>query len=148
MYRLEIQHNLEAAHRFYLASSSPKCRSIHGHRWIVTLTLKAEKLDSQGMVVEFGQLKAVWRSWLDAHVDHTLMLHQDDPMVGAVRAVEPEVRLFLTPGDPTTENLARLLAEQAEVVLESLGCTDSVQVERLRLEETRVNAAEYWPSGN
>lgn len=146
MYRLEVQHNVESAHRFYQASSSPKCRSIHGHRWVVTLTLKAEKLDDQGMVLEFGQLKAAWRSWLDTHLDHTLMLHQDDPMVQAVQAVDPEIRLFLAPHDPTTENLARLLAEQAKVVLEALGCSNFVHVERVRLEETRVNASEYLPS--
>lgn len=145
MYRLEIQHNLEAAHRFYLAQSSPKCRSIHGHRWIVILTLKAEKLDPQGMMIEFGQLKSVWRSWLDSHLDHTLILHQEDPMVEAVRAVEPELRLFLTPDDPTTETLAKVLAAQAHQLLETLGCAKRVQVERLRLEETRVNAAEFLP---
>jgi 6-pyruvoyltetrahydropterin/6-carboxytetrahydropterin synthase len=145
MYRLEIQHNAEAAHRFFQAKSSPKCRSIHGHSWIITLTLKAKKLDDQGMVLEFGQLKAAWRSWLDTHLDHTLILHQDDPMVEAVRAVDPEMHLFLTPEDPTTENLARLLYNQATIVLEALGCAEFVQVERVRLEETRVNSAEYIP---
>lgn len=145
MFRLEVQHNAEAAHRFYHATSSPKCRSIHGHRWIITLTLRADQLDAQGMVVEFGQLKAAWRQWLDQHLDHSLMLCQDDPMVTAVRTVEPGSRLFLTPQDPTTETLAQLLWQQANQVLETLGYAEWVQVERVRLEETQVNAAEYLP---
>lgn len=143
MYRLEIAHHTETAHRFYQANNSPKCRSIHGHQWRIILTLKAEKLDSQGMVIEFGQLKAAWRNWLDTHLDHALMLHQADPMVEAVRSVEPQARLFLTPEDPTTENIAQLLWEQAQIVLQSLDCEDTVQVERVRVEETRVNSAEY-----
>lgn len=143
MYRLEIEHNAEAAHRFFLTECSPKCHSIHGHSWQVILTLRAEKLNQQGMVVEFGELKAAWRSWLDTYLDHSLMLHQNDPMVQAVLSVNPQSRLFLTPEDPTTENVARLLYEQAKVMLQALGCGPTVQVERVRLEETRVNSAEY-----
>ena len=145
MYRLEIQHNAETAHRFFAAECSHKCRSIHGHSWKIILTLKAEKLDSQGMVVEFGQLKTAWRGWLDTHLDHTLMLNHADPLVSLLQAAAPEMRLFLTPGDPTTEHLACLLAKQAEAVLESLGYSPRVQVERVRLEETEVNCAEYLP---
>lgn len=143
MYRLEIEHNAEAAHRFFRAECSPKCRSIHGHSWRVILTLRAEKLNEQGMVVEFGELKAAWRFWLDTYLDHSLMLYEADPMVQAVRSVDPQSRLFLTPEDPTTENVARLLYEQAKVILQTLNCDPVVQVERVRLEETRVNSAEY-----
>ena len=143
MYRLEIAHTTETAHRFFKANNSPKCRSIHGHQWRIILTLKAKKLDSQGMVIEFGQLKAAWRTWLDAQLDHALMLHQADPMVEAVRSVDPKARLFLTPGDPTTENIAQLLCKQAQLVLQTLNCDSIVQVERVRVEETRINCAEY-----
>lgn len=143
MYRLEIAHNAESAHRFFKANNSPKCRSIHGHRWQIILTLQAKSLDDQGMVLEFGKLKTAWRQWLDTHLDHALMLHQQDPMVAAVQAVEPDIRLFLTPADPTTENIAQLLFEQAQGVLQHLDCGNTVQVERVRVEETAVNSAEF-----
>jgi 6-pyruvoyltetrahydropterin/6-carboxytetrahydropterin synthase len=143
MYRLEVRHNLEAAHRFYQADCSPKCRSIHGHSWVVVLTLLTPKLDAQGMVIEFGQLKTAWRGWLDAHLDHSLWLHQEDPLVAVLHSASPELRLFLLPHDPTTEHLAQCLAEQAKQILAELGCSPLVQVAGLRLEETRVNAAEY-----
>ncbi len=143
MYQLEITHNAEAAHRFFHTQASPKCRSIHGHRWIITLMLQAEKLDDQGMVVEFGHLKRTWRSWLDAHLDHALILNQADPMATAIRQIEPDSRLFLMSADPTTENLAQLLYEQAQIVVASLGCPDAVQVAGVRLEETQVNAVSY-----
>jgi 6-pyruvoyltetrahydropterin/6-carboxytetrahydropterin synthase len=145
MYRLEIRHNAEAAHRFYLAECSPKCRSIHGHSWIVILTLKADKLNAQGMVIEFGELKTAWRGWLDTHIDHALMLHQDDPLLRVLPQVDPALRLFVTPEDPTTENLAQLLSQQAQRILAQLGYQHWVTVERIRLEETHVNSAECWP---
>jgi 6-pyruvoyltetrahydropterin/6-carboxytetrahydropterin synthase len=143
MYRLEIRHNAEAAHRFYRADCSPKCQSIHGHSWGIILTLKAVKLNDQGMMIEFGQLKQAWRGWLDAHMDHALMLHQDDPVVPALRAIMPQMRLLLLPMDPTTENLAHWLTEQAQQVLQQIDCV-GVAVERVRLQETAVNLAEYW----
>jgi 6-pyruvoyltetrahydropterin/6-carboxytetrahydropterin synthase len=146
MYRLEVEHNAETAHRFFAADSSPKCRSIHGHSWRIILTLKTEKLDSQGMVVEFGQLKMAWRGWLDAHLDHALMLNHADPLAALLQAADPGMRIFLTPADPTTEHLACMLAQQAEAILENLGYSPSVQIERVRVEETRVNSAEYLPS--
>jgi 6-pyruvoyltetrahydropterin/6-carboxytetrahydropterin synthase len=148
MYRLEIQHNAEASHRFWLANCDSKCRHIHGHSWIIVLTLKAEKLDGQGMVIEFGQLKAAWRGWLDQHIDHALMLNQADPLVQTLQLADPNLRLFLTPEDPTTENLARLLARQAQAVLDSLGYSPTVQIERIRLQETRVNSAEFLPDSH
>ncbi|NCJ07441.1 6-carboxytetrahydropterin synthase [Synechococcales cyanobacterium C] len=143
MYQLEITHNAEAAHRFFQASASPKCRSIHGHRWMITLMLRSEKLDDQGMVVEFGHLKRIWRSWLDAHLDHALMLNQADPMAAAIREIEPGSRLFLMSADPTTENIAQLLYEQAQLIVTALDCPSPVQVVGVRVEETQVNAVNY-----
>jgi 6-pyruvoyltetrahydropterin/6-carboxytetrahydropterin synthase len=145
MYRLEIRHNAEAAHRFYQADCSPKCQSIHGHSWIITLTLKSTKLNAQGMVIEFGELKRAWRTWLDTHMDHTLMLHKDDPIAATLQAVVPQMRLLLLPTDPTTEHLAAWLTDQATLILLGLGYDHTVFVERVQLQETSVNIAEYWP---
>ncbi len=142
-YRLEIRHNLEMAHRFWLAQNSPKCRSIHGHSWQVILTLSAPSLDDQGMVIEFGHLKQQWRSWLDCYLDHALVLHHDDPLYPILQAQAPELRLFTLPTDPTTESLAAYLCIQAKELLISQRARPEIQVERIRIEETAVNAAEY-----
>ena len=73
---------------------------------MVTLTLQSVDLDAQGMVIEFGQIKKLWREWLDDSLDHAVMLHAEDPMIAAIRSIEPEARIFELPGDPTTEHLA------------------------------------------
>lgn len=145
MYTIEIRHNVESAHRFYAATSSSKCRNIHGHSWLITLTLAAPQLDNQGMVVEFGQIKRVWRDWLDTHVDHGIMLHSGDPMIAAIQSVEPDVRIFTLPQDPTTENVAKFLFHQAQALLEQLTVGNQIHVQQVHVQETHVNAATYRP---
>ena len=145
MYTIEIRHNVESAHRFYAATSSSKCRNIHGHSWLITLTLAALQLDNQGMVVEFGQIKRVWRDWLDTHVDHGIMLHSGDPMIAAIQSVEPDARIFALPQDPTTENVAEFLFHQAQALLEQLAVGNQVHVQQIHVQETHVNAATYRP---
>jgi 6-pyruvoyltetrahydropterin/6-carboxytetrahydropterin synthase len=146
MYRIEIRHHIETAHRFFHAIASPKCRSIHGHSWLITLSLTAAELDDQGMVIEFGDLKQRWRTWLDTHLDHGILLNRKDPMVQAIRQVDEEVRIFLLPTDPTTETLAEFLFQQADHMLKEGGWSDRVQVERVHVQETQVNSAAYEPS--
>lgn len=152
MYTIEIRHNIETAHRFYQATASPKCRHIHGHSWVVTLTLSAPQLNADGMVVEFGELKRRWRHWLDTHLDHALMLHQHDPMVAAIQSVESDARLYLFPHDPTTEHLAEFLVAQAQALLPEIGHDGQksvedrgIRVQKIHVQETHVNAATYWP---
>ncbi len=145
MYSIQIQHNIESAHRFFQTHASQKCRSIHGHRWIITLTLGTTSLNEQGMVIEFSALKNVWRTWLDTHLDHALLLNDADPMAAAVQTVEPSARLFLMATDPTTEHLARFLYDQAKALIAELDPQGSVKVQCVRVEETQVNAAEYKP---
>ncbi len=144
MYRLEIRHNLEMAHRFWWATNSPKCRSIHGHSWQIILTLQSPGLDEQGMVIEFGRLKKEWRAWLDQHLDHALVLNQADPLVPVLQATAPELRIFTLPTDPTTECLAEFLVNSAKGLLQTLAAHPNVRVERIRIAETAVNAAEFW----
>ncbi|AFY61262.1 6-carboxytetrahydropterin synthase [Synechococcus sp. PCC 6312] len=144
MFRLEIRHNLEMAHRFWQAENSPKCRSIHGHSWQIILTLHSPQLDQQGMVIEFGQLKLVWRAWLDQYLDHALVLCEADPFVKLLQASDPDLRLFTLATDPTTECLAEFLYHQASHILRDVNADPRIQVERIRIEETAVNSAEYW----
>ena len=146
LYTIEIRHNVESAHRFYAATSSPKCRNIHGHSWQITLTLSAPRLDEQGMVIEFGQIKQVWRHWLDTDVDHGIMLHSGDPMIAAIQSVDPEARIFSLPQDPTTENIAEFLFQKAQALLTELALAHQVIVQQVHVQETHVNAATFSES--
>jgi 6-pyruvoyl-tetrahydropterin synthase len=124
---IEVRHNIEVAHRLFV--NLGKCEQIHGHSMWVTLRIDGE-MNELGMLVnsydkplEFGEVKHGFRNFLDTKYDHHLLLNKADPWsrqlvfgkdVGAA-VVEP---LFLpglhaTDGDPTTENIAKWIADWA-----------------------------------
>lgn len=145
MYRIELRHNFETAHRLSTPDSPQKCQSIHGHSWWVTVTLEGPKLDDDGILVEFGAFKKVLRAWLDDTVDHALLLRAGDPVAEALWAVVPEMRIVELPSNPTTESIAAWIFEHAESLLhETLGVDPQVaRVAGVHLQETRVNAASF-----
>ena len=88
-----------------------KCRHLHGHNGKAVITLQAEKLDALGMVVDFSRLKQVVQTWIDATLDHRMLLHRDDPVLPYLRQQgEP---IFVMDVNPTAENIARLIYEYA-----------------------------------
>ena len=118
--------------------------SIHGHSWWVTVTIEGEAIDDEGILVEFGAFKQAWRGWLDANIDHHLVLREGDPMAAAVLGVYPESRLLVLPQNPTTEYLARFLFEVSEEVLSGVKREGvEARIRRVHIQETRVNAATY-----
>src|ERR1700738_3548991 len=62
-----------------------KCRHLHGHNGRAVISLAADALDALGMVVDFSQIKRVVGAWIDAQLDHRMILHRDDPVVPALK---------------------------------------------------------------
>ncbi len=143
MYTVEIKHNFETAHRLSSPDAPFKCQSIHGHSWWVTVRIVGEVVDSQGMLVEFGAFKKAWRAFLDDTLDHHLVVKTGDIVAAAIRGVQPDARISEIPFDPTTENLARYLHEEAVRILGTLDTADGVRIREVHLQETRVNAASW-----
>ena len=88
-----------------------KCRHLHGHNGKAVVTLEGHRLDRLGMVVDFGDVKRLVGRWIDDHLDRRMLLHKDDPVIPELRRQgEPFVALDV---NPTAENIARLIYEQA-----------------------------------
>ncbi len=67
MYEVTVQAEFSAAHN--LREVGGKCESLHGHNFKVEVAVESERLDEQGMVVDFRFLKEKTRSLLDG-LDH------------------------------------------------------------------------------
>lgn len=118
----------DAAHRVMQHES--KCRHLHGHRYTVEITVTAESLDALGRVIDFGTLKGELGGWIDEHLDHGAILNQDDDAVVTL-CREQGWKVFTLPGNPTAENIARLIFDQAR---ELFG--DRCDVVNVRVRET------------
>src|SRR5215469_3439114 len=101
MYRVTREIDFCYGHR--LLNYEGKCRHLHGHNGKVLITLKAEKLDDRGMVLDFGDIKAVMNAWIDDNLDHRMILCRRDPAIEALKQLgEP---IYLMDENPTAENI-------------------------------------------
>lgn len=108
-YKIIRQHEICAGHRIYGHES--KCRHLHGHNYTFELTCAAEgeRLDLLGRVIDFAVIKATLCAWLEVNWDHRMILWEADPIVNALRDIDPTVTTL--PVNPTAENLAAYLVE-------------------------------------
>ena len=56
MYYVKKDIEVSAAHKLKLDYKS-KCENLHGHNWLISIYLKSEKLDENGMVMDFTIIK-------------------------------------------------------------------------------------------
>lgn len=56
MYYIKKRIEISASHKLDLTYPS-KCENLHGHNWIITIYCKSEKLNPNGMVVDFTHIK-------------------------------------------------------------------------------------------
>ena len=62
-----------------------KCRQLHGHNARAVVTVAGSELDSNGMLTDFSGLRRTIGAWIDATLDHKLVLHKDDPLLPVLR---------------------------------------------------------------
>ena len=67
MYKLKKVLWISAAHSLDISYDSP-CQNIHGHNWKITVYCKRERLDANGMVVDFSEIKRIVNQ-----LDHTIL---------------------------------------------------------------------------
>ena len=130
-----ISRHIDFCYGHRLIGYAGKCRHLHGHNGRVVITLAAQSLDHRGMVVDFGDIKHIVSSWIDQHLDHRMILHQDDPAVPYLKQLgEPLVLLDV---NPTAENIAILIAQYAQ--------SKGLPVRQVQLWETPHCVASYCP---
>ena len=64
MYKVSKRMEIAGSHQLNLDYES-KCKKYHGHNWIITVYVMAEKLDHNGMVIDFTKLKKAIHEPLD-----------------------------------------------------------------------------------
>jgi 6-pyruvoyltetrahydropterin/6-carboxytetrahydropterin synthase len=116
MYRLRIETEFDAAHN--LKGYLGKCANLHGHTWKVVVFVVGNKLDSIGMVVDFGILKNNLKEVTEG-LDHTYLNDKSEV------------------GNPTSENIAKYIFEQMK------NLPKGVRLERVRVWESPRSWCEY-----
>ena len=87
MYEVRKRLEISAAHKLILDYPS-KCTNLHGHNWIIDVYLRSEKLDNNGMVMDF------------THIKHEILDKFDHKVINDV-----------VDFNPTAENLAKYICD-------------------------------------
>lgn len=132
----------DAAHRILRHES--KCASLHGHRYAAEIEVSAPELDPQGRVIDFGVIKEVVGSWIDSNWDHTTLVNYEDKVLKAFvdsEFAQGKRKPFYFDCEPTAENIAKRLFEEAEELIEAR--EHSIRMECVRVWET-PNCSAIW----
>ena len=89
-----------------------KCRHLHGHNARAVIRLESESLDPLGMVVDFSDIGDYVKTWLNAEIDHNMLLCREDPALPLLEGAGE--RVYVTEENPTAEHIARLIYEYVE----------------------------------
>ena len=95
MYYLRVRDYFSAAH--YLRGYKGKCEALHGHNWAVEMEAGFDRLDSAGMGMDYKDMKRILREIIEPF-DHTEL---------------NRLTIFFSQ-NPTTENIARFVYEEAK----------------------------------
>jgi 6-pyruvoyltetrahydropterin/6-carboxytetrahydropterin synthase len=119
-YRIGKRFSFDAAHQLAGLPEGHKCARQHGHTYTVELVPSAKELSGPGFVTDFGDL-APMKAFLDSHLDHRSLNE-------------------VLPVQPTSENLARYLAEW---FVEHVEPSIEGRLETVRVSETPSSWAEF-----
>ncbi|MDE2290930.1 MAG: 6-carboxytetrahydropterin synthase [Elusimicrobia bacterium] len=103
MYSVTKQISFCYGHR--LLEYSGKCRFLHGHNGLLEVAVDKPELDRLGFVMDFGDISAVVKKWVDAELDHKMLLNEADPIVAMMK--EHQQPYVVLKGNPTAEAIAR-----------------------------------------
>ena len=110
MFRVTKEIDFCYGHR--LLNYEGKCKYLHGHNGKAVIALEGQQLDHRGMVVDFSDIKKQVAGWIDANLDHRMILHEADPIVPVLQKLgEP---IHIVSENPTAENIAKLIYDFAK----------------------------------
>jgi len=124
MYEVTVERGFSSGH--YLRNYKGKCENPHGHNYKVRITLRGEKLDHAGLLLDFKDLKQVMRPVID-RIDHQML-----------NDIEP-----FTDINPSAENLARFFFDETNRQLSEM-TGGRVSVKDCTIYETDTTTATYY----
>lgn len=122
MYELKVITRFAAAHRLSMVGA--KCENMHGHNWKVEVVLRGDRLNAAGVLMDFGDVKALLRDII-GRLDHQFL--NELPMFAG--------------GQPSSERIAAFVADQLQQALDA----PRVRVSRVSAWESDDACATYIP---
>ncbi|MCP4669808.1 MAG: 6-carboxytetrahydropterin synthase QueD [Desulfobacula sp.] len=126
MFELKVKTRFAGAHQLTMVGQ--KCENLHGHNWHIEVCVKGEKLNSAGVLLDFGDIKKAVKEVVKGHLDHKFL---------------NELEIFNTM-QPTSERIAVYIAQKVQSILDQ-DKTNDIKVSRVMAWESDDACATYFP---
>lgn len=136
--RITRRLEFDAGHR--IPDHASQCRHLHGHRYALEVTLSGDVIRADGspvngMVMDFGEVKAIAKTHVADLWDHAFLVYRGDRAVADFLASLPGHKTVVLDLVPTAENLAALAFRILDPLYhDTYG--NHLRLERVRLFET------------
>jgi len=120
MYEISIEDEFSGAHR--LRNYKGKCENLHGHNWKVQVVVSGEKLDKDGLLMDFHLLKKKLLHVLK-NLDHTYLNNVS----------------FFKKENPTSENISYYIYKKLKILLKN----SPVELKKVSVWENNRQSATY-----
>lgn len=119
MFTIEVETHFRASHQLTLSDGSKE--PSHIHDWAVTAQVSSEKLDSTGVVTDFGRLKAMV-----------------DKITAEFENTQLENIAYFRRNNPSAENVAKYIFDRLEPEL-----PEGVNLRSIKVVEERGCSAKF-----
>jgi len=126
MFEVTVEQKFSSGHA--LRNYKGKCENVHGHNYRVQLTVAGEQLASNGLLVDFVELKRWMRDTVD-RLDHQFI--NDLPPFDLI--------------NPSAENIAKYFYDEVNKGLSASTPEVPVHIASVRVWETDTSIAVYRP---
>ncbi len=124
MFEVSVEETFAAGHA--LREYRGKCENVHGHNYRLRVSIEGERLNSIGLLVDFGDLKRIIRDLIE-RLDHRF-----------INDVPPFDTL-----NPSAENMAKYFFDEITKGLDGAGRENAVRVAQVKIWETDTATATY-----
>jgi len=144
--RVTKEFRFEMAHALW--NYDGLCRNIHGHSYILYVTIKGEPIENKddikcGMVMDFGDLKKIVNKAIVSDMDHSLAINEMSNHEHLLKTEQMFERRHILKYQPTCENMVIDFSDRLKKLL-----PDNIKLHSLRLFETATSYAEWNADDN
>lgn len=112
MFEITRRYSFDAAHQLLHLPEGHKCRRLHGHTYLVNVTVGSTRVDPRAMVMDFADLDEMIKPLIDKF-DHRYIASGTEPILKVLPVDEvADIGCY-----STAENLARVIGTELVVKL-------------------------------
>ena len=138
--------NFETAHALW--GYDGKCKNIHGHSYILTVTVSGDLIDDaenpkNGMIIDFGDLKTIINKHVVDEYDHVLLVNGGTPHAKYAEVENGYARIRLCDFQPSCENMLVDIVSRIKSNLPG-----DIALKYAKLQETANSFSEWFLEDN